>query len=99
MNRETKRMMKRQGQIDDQGAPAATPAEARRTPSPKPPGQRTTPGQYVRDVQDELRKVAWPTREETVSFSSIVSVGLVVLTALIFALNFVLQKGAAFLMK
>jgi preprotein translocase subunit SecE len=99
MNRETKRLMRKQGQVDAEGSPVAPSQDARKAPSAKPPSMRTTPAQYIREVQDELRKVAWPTRKETVNYSSIVGAALVALTGIIFALNFVLQKGVAFLMK
>jgi len=99
MNREMKRMMQRQGQVEADGSPAATRPDARRTPTPKPPSQRITPGEYIGEVRDELRKVNWPTRKETVNYSTVVCATLVALSGTIFALNFVLQKGVSFLMK
>jgi preprotein translocase subunit SecE len=40
-------------------------------------------------VRGELRKVAWPTRDEVVKYSIVVLVTVVFLTAMIFALDFV----------
>ena len=44
--------------------------------------------QYVREVRQELKKVAWPTREETVTFSVVVLVVSGVLTGVTFAFDF-----------
>jgi len=46
----------------------------------------------VREVKGELRKVAWPTRAETLSLSMVVFVFLVLLTALIAGLDFGFSK-------
>ena len=43
------------------------------------------PAEFVNEVRAELRKVAWPTRSETINYSIIVLVALVVMTTLIFA--------------
>ena len=84
MNREQRRMLQRQGQIDEQGDVVRTPA-ARRAPTP--PEERTSPAQFVREVRSELKKVAWPTREETIKYTLVVLATLVVLTALIAGLD------------
>jgi preprotein translocase subunit SecE len=99
MNREMKRLMQRQGQVDADGAPAAARVQERPRPTPRPPGQRISAGEFVGEVRDELRKVNWPTRAETRNYSTVVLATLVALTAMIFALNFVLQKGVSFLIK
>ncbi len=99
MNREMKRLMQRQGQVEADGSPALARPQERRTPNQKPPSQRLSAAEYVGEVRDELRKVNWPTRVETVNYSSAVFATLVVLSATIFALNYVLQRGASFLIK
>jgi len=38
---------------------------------------------YIRDVRVELRKVLWPSRRQTVAFTSIVIVAVVVVAGLI----------------
>ena len=80
MNRETKRMLQRQGQLGEDGAPAAR-RERRAPTAPRPSEreQRTKPREFVREVRAELRKVAWPTRQETINYSIIVFVALAVL--------------------
>jgi preprotein translocase subunit SecE len=90
MNRETKRMLQRRGDLAEDGTPKAS---RRQAPSPTAPREpRTKPRQFVREVNAELRKVAWPTRSETLNLSFIVFVFLVVMTALIAGLDFGFSK-------
>ncbi len=85
MNRETKRMMQRQGQVGPDGEPVR---EKRAAPAPRPPKQeRTSPGQFLHEVRSELRKVAWPTKSEVINYSIIVLIAVVLLTALIAGLD------------
>ncbi|MGH9184158.1 MAG: preprotein translocase subunit SecE [Acidimicrobiales bacterium] len=91
MNRETKRRLQRQGHIGADGAPTR-PKQPPRQP-PRPSAERTGPRQYVQEVRAELRKVAWPHREEVVRYSVIVLFALVVLTSYIFGLDLLFAKG------
>ena len=86
-NRQQRRMLQKQGQL---AADGETPTRQRKgPPPPKPPtDERTSPGQFLREVRGELRKVAWPTRAEVVNYSIIVLVALVVLTAYVAALDY-----------
>ena len=86
MNRETKRQLQRKGQLTEDGTPKAS---RRTAPSPNAPKEpRTKPRQFVREVNAELRKVAWPSREETLNLSLIVFVFLVILTAMIAGMDY-----------
>ena len=69
LNREQKRMLKRQGAIDEKGAPTRATRQSKR--------ERVGPAQYLREVRDEMRKVAWPTRPEVIRYSIIVTVCVV----------------------
>ena len=90
MNRETKRRLQREG-LDPEGQ--QKPATRRPLPSPNAPREpRTKPREFVREVNAEMRKVAWPTRRETVSLSTIVFIFLVIMTALIAGLDFGFSK-------
>ncbi|NLV54924.1 MAG: preprotein translocase subunit SecE [Acidimicrobiales bacterium] len=90
MNREQKRMLQKQGALDAEGNPKAT----RRAPSaPRPKEQRTKPRQFLREVRSELRKVNWPTRAETINYSVIVFVTIVILTALIAGSDYAMAKA------
>jgi preprotein translocase subunit SecE len=86
MNRQQKRMLQRQGQLGADGAPAARKRQA--PPAPRPKEERTSAGQFVREVRGELRKVAWPTRGEVINYSIIVLVAVVLLTAYVAALDY-----------
>ena len=95
MNRETKRLLQKQGQLGEDGSPKAG---RRAAPSPNAPKEpRTKPRQFFREVNAELRKVAWPTRNETLNLSLIVFVFLVLMTALIAGLDFVFSKFVLFI--
>ena len=97
MNRQTKRQLQRQGQLGTDGAPAARKRPAPQ--APRPTEERTSPAQFLREVRGELRKVAWPTRSEVINYSIIVLVALLVLMALIFALDYLFGKAVFFLFK
>ncbi len=91
MNRETKRRLQKQGQLDADGNQKA---ERRQAPSPNAPREpRTKPRQFVREVNAELRKVAWPTRNETLNLSLIVFVFLVIMTGLIAGMDYAFSEG------
>jgi preprotein translocase subunit SecE len=88
VNRQYKRMMQKEQQRKA-GAPR---------PQVKPAGsptkkERTKPQQFVREVVAELQKVAWPTREEVVSYSVVVLVSVIVIAALIFAMDYAFTKA------
>lgn len=82
MNRETKRMMAKQG-ADKPSRPERRPA------APVTKKERTSPGEYFREVRGELKKVAWPTKPEVINSTIIVVIVLVIMTALIFGLDWV----------
>jgi len=42
-------------------------------------GSKTSPGEFVRQVQGEARKVVWPNRQETVRTAIFVGIMMVVL--------------------
>jgi preprotein translocase subunit SecE len=79
MNRQLKRQMAKQGG-DRPRAPQPRTA-------PPPHAERTGPRQYLREVSGEFRKVAWPTRSEVLNSTIIVVIGVVVMTAIIFAFD------------
>ena len=86
MNRQYKRMMKKE---EDRKKSAPRPTV-------KPPTQkreRTKPGQFFKEVLAELRKVAWPSRQEVFSYSVVVIVACVVIAALIFGMDYVFTKA------
>jgi len=90
LNREQKRQMRKSGEAAGDGEqPAPGPAAAK--PSSKEP--RVGAGEFLREVRAELRKVAWPTKSETLNYSLIVFITLVVLTGLVFAIDWVFSNA------
>jgi preprotein translocase subunit SecE len=85
VNRQTKRMMARQG-TDRPQAPERRPA--RPAPGTQPTRERVGPRQYFGEVRSELKKVAWPTRREVVNSSIVVLIAVVFMTALIFGFDY-----------
>ena len=75
-----------------QGADRPRTPEQRRQ-SVNPQTERTTPRSYLREVQGEFKRVAWPPRAEIVNSTVIVVIGVVVMTALIFLFDY-LAGGA-----
>ncbi len=105
MNRQQRRLVQRQGEMTEDGAPApAAPPEApERRPRPVPgagaPHRHTSPRQFLHEVNVEMRKVAWPTAAETINYSTVVFITLAILMALIFGLDLLFSKFSAFLFK
>jgi preprotein translocase subunit SecE len=97
MNREQKRMLQRQGQLGADGEPVARRREPAAAPTVK--HTRTSPRQFVHEINVELRKVAWPTRPETINYSAVVLITLIVVMTVIFCLDYIFAKGAIFLFK
>ncbi len=82
LNREQKRNLRRMGAVDDKGAPT----RVQRTAGPKT--SRVGPAQYMREVRDEMRKVAWPTKDEIVRYSIVVIITVILYTALVSGADF-----------
>ncbi len=87
MNRQTKRMMKR----DQQRKAAAPRPQVKAAAAAKK--ERTKPRQFVKEVVAELQKVAWPTRQEVVGYSIVVLVSSIVIAALIFAMDYMFTRA------
>ncbi|MDQ4065308.1 MAG: preprotein translocase subunit SecE [Actinomycetota bacterium] len=91
MNRQTKRLMAKEEARKKSGAggprgpvrPAAAPAKR----------ERTKPRQFVKEVIAELKKVAWPSRQEVVAYSIVVLVSSIIIAAMIFGMDFVFTRA------
>ena len=81
LNREQKRSLKRMGALNDQGQPARAQPQAKKSDG------RVGPVQYLREVRDEMRKVAWPKWPEVRRFSGIVLVTVILYTAYVGGLD------------
>jgi preprotein translocase subunit SecE len=83
LNREQKRQLRKMGALDEQGKPTRA-----QRPQPKKKSDRVGPRQYLREVRDEMRKVAWPKQPEVKRYSIIVIITVVVYTALVGGFDF-----------
>ena len=101
MNRQMKRQMQRQGQLAEDGSPAVQTRDRRQQrPQPRQAArERAGALQFVRDVRAELRKVAWPTRNEVANLSLVVLVTLILLVGLIFVLDLAFAKAVLYIFK
>ena len=95
LNREQKRALKRMGALDDKGNPVRTQPQAR----VKGEDDRVGPVQYMREVNDEMKKVAWPKWPEVRRYSLIVLATVVVFTAYIGVLDTVFGLFSGWLYK
>lgn len=93
MNRQQRRMLQKQGQLNEEGEPVRGPQAGQQRRGPAPKAERTGPTQFAREVRGELRKVAWPSRTEVLNYSVVVLVAIVVLTALVAGLDYVLGEA------
>jgi preprotein translocase subunit SecE len=83
-------MMQRQG-TDKPRAPE------RRTAQQQQHRERTSPRTFLSEVRGELRKVAWPTRQEVINSTIVVLIMVTVMTALIFGFDYLSAKAVLFL--
>jgi preprotein translocase subunit SecE len=68
-------------------------AKKRRQQGPRRKKQRTSPRQFIREVRQELKKVAWPTRQETTTFTTVVVITTTVITGVIFVFDFFVKRA------
>ena len=86
MNRETKRLLTRQGKMNPDGSMARR--ERAPVPTKAPDKERVSPIEFVGQVRGELRKVAWPTRPEVINYTGVVLVTLVFMGLITFSFDF-----------
>jgi len=80
MNRQVKRQMAKQGGDRPRPPQGRSPANPQTEP--------TTPRSYLKEVQGEMKRVAWPPRAEIMNSTVIVVIGVVIMTALIFGFDY-----------
>ncbi|HEX9856197.1 MAG TPA: preprotein translocase subunit SecE [Acidimicrobiia bacterium] len=83
MNREMRRLAQKEEER----------ARKRRQEGTRTKRERTPFRQFVREVRQELKRVAWPTRQETVTFSLVVLIVTGFVTALTFGLDFAFKES------
>ncbi len=95
MNRQSKRMMERQG--GDQ--PRAADRRTRPQPGSEPKRERTGILQFFSEVKSELKKVAWPNRKEVLNSTIVVLIAVIFMTTVIFGYDYVSSNFVSFLFK
>jgi preprotein translocase subunit SecE len=90
MNRETKRIMKKQqAQAERERVRAAAIAGSKQRGEEKAKEGRIKRWmRFLREVRFELKKVSWPNRSEIFTYTVVVVVTVTVLTAMVFVLDF-----------
>lgn len=88
--------MQRQGQVGADGAPSSRRATTTQDLQRRR-GQRASVREFFKQVREEMRQVAWPTRPEVINYTTIVFFVLVFMTALIFGLGYGISKFVTFL--
>ena len=94
MNREQRRYLQKQGQMDSEGNPIATKRDSRPAPA-----ERVTPGEYVSEVRSELNRVIWPTRHEVINYTIVVVITFAFVTGLVAVLDYLFAEGFIALLK
>ncbi len=105
MNREMRRLQEREERRqkkEGQGSKAqrrAAAMQSRQKPESEKKGFFRRIGDYLHEVRMELRKVTWPTREQMIAFTTVTVITSVVLTFVIFGLDFVMKEGVFWLLE
>jgi preprotein translocase subunit SecE len=90
VNRETRRIQAKEEER----------AKKRRQEKSRPQKkQRVGFRQYLREVRQELKKVAWPSREELTTYTVVVFTVTIVLTLYVFGLDWLFSKGVLFVLE
>ena len=89
MNREQKRMLQRQGEVDAEGEPI----RQRRQQQHRSAEERTGVIQFGREVRAELRKVAWPSRSETGNYTTVVIITIIAITLVVAGLDWIFSES------
>ncbi|MDQ6840155.1 MAG: preprotein translocase subunit SecE [Actinomycetota bacterium] len=101
INRQQRRSSQGEDPADEDGEyeVVSTEVPERRSTTAKTTAsrRRATPRQFLHEVNVEMRKVVWPSRAETVNYSTVVFITLVVIMAMIFGLDLAFTKVATFL--
>ena len=88
MNRQTKRLMQRQKATSQDRLEAMRQRRAVTTERKR----RTPARQFLKEVRQELKRVAWPSRKELVGYTIVVLVAVVVLTSVVFGMDLTFSK-------
>ncbi len=85
MNRELRRLQEREEKRQQKQRAKGVQRRPRR--------ERVGFVQFLREVRQELRRVAWPSRQELVTFTIVTVITTAALTGIIFGMDFLFKKG------
>ncbi len=86
MNRELRRLQEREEKRQQK-------QRARGVQPRRPQRERTNLRQFLREVRQELRRVAWPSRQELLTFTAVTIITTAALTGITFGMDFLFKKG------
>ena len=92
MNREMRRLQKKEEERARRRRQQG-PRSRQRRPGEEKPSLAARLKKYFREVRQELKKVAWPTGQQTMTFTVVVLVVTLVVTALTFGFDFTMKKA------
>jgi len=93
VNREMRRLQKKEEERARRRRQQGPRTRQRGRPGEERPSLVARIRQFFREVRQELKKVAWPTLQETMTFTTVVLVVTVVVTGLTFGFDFALKKA------
>jgi preprotein translocase subunit SecE len=93
VNREMRRLQKKEEERARRRRKQGPRQKQRVRPGEERPSLVARFGQFVREVRQELKKVAWPTAQETTTFTVVVLIVTVVVTSLTFGFDFGVKKA------
>ena len=65
----------------------------------RPKRQRIGPRQFLSEVRTELKRVAWPSRRETVTFTTVTLITSAFTTVYVFGLDIVFKRTVLYLVE
>lgn len=112
MNREMRRLMEREERLQKRDKSGAGPGRQTRRTRPGSGGPTPIAGptverrslwarltNFLHEVRQELKKVAWPSREQMIAFTTICLIVTVSLTLVVFALDVGMKEAVIALLQ
>ena len=105
MNRQMRRMAEseqRRQRKQDQQRGKQSPAQRAQRRAAAPQEERkplfARIAQYLREVQAELKRVSWPTREQMVAYTTVTIITTVALTGYVWGIDRVFERAVVFIL-
>lgn len=97
MNRQTKRLLAKQEAAAEKARQKAAISANVKARTAQQQGEREGRlkrwRRFLKEVRQELKKVAWPTRQEVVTYTIVVLVSVTFVTLLVFGLDYLFSEG------